>query len=42
MPLREYEVFRDDITAGITADGYLFLTPVSHYFNVPVQLEEVR
>lgn len=41
MPLREYEVFRDDITAGITADGYLFLTPVSHYFDAPVQLEEV-
>lgn len=41
MPLREYEVFRDDITAGIIADGFLFLPPVSHYFDVPVQLEEV-
>lgn len=41
MPLREYEVFRDDITAGITADGNVFLPYTSHYFNVPVQLEEV-
>jgi multidrug efflux pump subunit AcrA (membrane-fusion protein) len=41
MPLREYKVFQGDITAGITADGYLFLPSVSHYFDVPVQLEAV-
>lgn len=41
MPLRKYEVFRDDIIAGISADGNVFLPYTSHYFNVPVQLEEV-
>ena len=41
MPLREYKAFQGDITAGITADGYLFLPPTSHYFPVPVQLEAV-
>lgn len=41
MLLREYEVFRDDITAGITADGNVSLPYTSHYFDVPVQLEEV-
>ncbi len=30
IPLREYEVSRDDITAGIFADGYLFLSQVFH------------
>lgn len=41
MPLREYEVFRGDITAGISADGNLSLPYTSHYFDVPVQLEAV-
>ncbi|MBU5426921.1 efflux RND transporter periplasmic adaptor subunit [Tissierella pigra] len=41
MPLREYEVFRDDITAGISASGYLYLPSVNHYFDIPVQIEEV-
>lgn len=41
MPLREYEVFRDDITAGISANGFLYLPSVNHYFDIPVQLETV-
>lgn len=41
LPLREYEVFRDDITAGISANGFLYLPSVNHYFNSPVQLETV-
>lgn len=41
MPLREYEVFRDDITAGISANGYLYLPSINHYFDVPVQLETI-
>ncbi len=41
MLLREYEVFRGDITAGISADGNLSLPYTSHYFDVPVQLEAI-
>lgn len=41
MPLREYEVFRDDITAGISANGFLYLPSVNHYFDSPIQLETV-
>lgn len=41
LPLREYEVSKGDITAGITANGYLSMPSVSHYFNVPVQIEEI-
>jgi multidrug efflux pump subunit AcrA (membrane-fusion protein) len=41
LPLREYEVFRDDITAGFSANGFLYLPSVNHYFDSPVQLETV-
>ncbi len=41
MPLREYEVFQGDITAGISADGNVSMPYTSHYFDVPVQLEAV-
>ncbi|ASA20697.1 efflux RND transporter periplasmic adaptor subunit [Paenibacillus donghaensis] len=41
MPLREYKVFRGDLTAGIVGDGNLTLPYISHYFDVPVQLEAV-
>lgn len=41
MPLREYEVFRDDITAGISANGYLYLPSINHYFDIPVQIETI-
>lgn len=39
LPLREYKVFRGDITAGISANGFLYLPSVNHYFDSPVQIE---
>ncbi|GBF73495.1 hypothetical protein PA598K_01788 [Paenibacillus sp. 598K] len=41
LPMREYEVLKGDITAGITANGYLSMPSVSHYYDAPAQIEEL-
>jgi len=41
IPIREYSVSRGDITAGISANGYICLERVPVYFDYAIQLDEV-